>query len=39
MYYHLCKRQEFYHCVRETEVRERMIKLTPIHALVIRQIL
>ena len=35
----MCKKQKCYHCAKETQVTERIIKLTPIHASVIYQIL
>ena len=34
-----CQRQKFYHYAKEARVTERIIKLTPIHASVIYQIL
>ena len=35
----LCKRQRIYHCTTETIVRDQIVILNPIHALVISQIL
>ena len=37
--YSLCNRQKYYHCAREIHVTERIIKLKPIHASVIHEIL